>query len=245
MFGFNVNMKRSLAALSLVAIALSLGSDGLAAVFRSNRRLSGFSPDSRYYVYLESFQNPVTEVPTAKIQIIDVKTNSCVRNGCLKTDYDYSASNLTTKAAGDDLLQKTSQLRYDLELTLLKVGIRLPMIAREQNEDGSQTYKFMINDPKKPLEIRLEQKYIPAVKPGGNFGTERASMRLVANYNYRQLTVGDLENYREAVQKYSIREVRLSPNRRNVVVLIDMAQPTYEGVVQTTLVQSFPMLDGK
>ncbi len=174
-----------------------------------------------------------------------MKTNSCVRNGCLKTDYDSSASNLTTKAAGDDLLQKTSQLRYDLELTLLKVGIRLPMIACEQNEDGSQTYKFMINDPKKPLEIRLEQKYIPAVKPGGDFGTERASMRLVANYSYRQLTVGDLENYREAVQKYSIREVRLSPNRRNVVVLIDMAQPTYEGVVQTTLVQSFPMLDGK
>lgn len=239
-------MKRfSLVALSFVAIALLFGSEGLAGVFRANRRLSGFSPDSRHYVYLESFQNSVTEVPTAKIQIIDVKTNSCVRNGCIKTEYDESASNLSTKAAGDDLLKRTSQLRYDLELTLLKLGIRVPMIARKQNPDGSETYKFLINDPKKPLEIRLEQKYIPAVKPGGNFGTERASMRLVANYNYRQLTIGDLDNYRDAVQKYSIREVRLSPNRRNVVVLVDMRQPTYEGVVHTTLVQGFPMLDAE
>jgi len=35
--------------------------------------------------------------------------------------------------------------------------------------------------------------------------------------------------------------VRLSPNGDNVVVLIDMTQPTYEGVLQTTFVQSFPI----
>lgn len=235
-------MKRfSLVSLSVVAIALILSSEGLAAALRASRRVSGFSPDSRYYVYLESFQNPVTEVPTAKIQIVDVVTSSCVRNGCLKTDYDHSASNLTTKAAGDDLLKKTAQLRYDLQLTLLKVGIRLPMIYRKPNPDGSETYKFLVNDPKQPVQMTLQQKYIPAVEAGGSFGTERASMQLVVNYKYRQLTVGDLNNYREAVQKYSIREVRLSPNRRNVVVLIDMTQPTYEGVVHTTVVQSFPI----
>ena len=236
-------MKRfSLVSLSLVAIALlSFGSEGLATVFRSSRRLSGFSPDSRYYVYLESFRNFVTEVPKAQIQIVDVATSSCVRNGCLKTEYDNSASNLTNKAAEDDLLNKTSVLRYDLKLTLLKVGIRLPMIARERNADSSETYKFLVNDPKQPMQITLKQKYIPAVKPGGSFETERASMQLVIDYKYRKLSLGDLDNYREAVQKYSIREVRLSPNRRNVVVLIDMTQPTYEGVVQTTLVHSFPI----
>jgi predicted secreted protein len=236
-------MKRfSLVLLSCVALTLVLfGSEGLAAVFRANRRLSGFSPDSRYYVYLESFQNPVTEVPTAKIQIIEVANNSCVRNGCLKTDYDHSASNLTTKAAGDDLLEQTAQLRYDLELTLLKLGIRLPMIVRKPNPDGSEMYQFLINDPKKPLQITLKQQYKPAVKPGGNFSTEKASMQLVVNYDYRQLTLGSLEDYREPVQKYAIREVRLSPNRRNVVVLIDMTQPTYEGLVKTTMVQSFPL----
>ncbi|GAB4198123.1 MAG: hypothetical protein Fur006_47550 [Coleofasciculaceae cyanobacterium] len=235
-------MKRvALVSLSVVAIALVCSSQGLATVFSANRRLSGFSPDSRYYVYLESFQNPVTEVPTAKIQIVDVATSSCLKDGCLQTDYDRSASNLTTKAAGDDLLQKTAQLRYQLQLTLLKVGIRLPMIFRKPNPDGTETYKFLINDPKEPLQITLEQKYISAVEPGGAFGTERASMQLVVNYKYRKLTLGDLNNYREAVQKYAIREVRLSPNRRNVVVLIDMTQPTYEGLVKTTLVQTFPI----
>jgi hypothetical protein len=77
--------------------------------------------------------------------------------------------------------------------------------------------------------------------PGGSIGVERASMRLVINYDYRQLTLGDLNNYRDAVKKYSIREVRLSPNRRNVVVLIDRTETTYEGVLQTTFVQSFPI----
>jgi hypothetical protein len=66
-------------------------------------------------------------------------------------------------------------------------------------------------------------------------------MRLVINYNNRRLTIGDLNNYRDAVKKYSIREVRLSPNKRYVVVLMDMTQPTYEGVLQTTFVQSFPL----
>jgi len=237
------NMKRfSFVSLSMVAAAiLLLGSQSLAAGLRASRRMSGFSPDSRYYLYLESFSNFVTEVPTAQIQIVEVGTNSCVRNGCLKTEYDNSASTLTTKAAGDDLLKKTGPLRYDLQLTLLKVGIRLPMIYRKPNPDGSEMYKFLINDPKQPLQITLQQKYIPAVEAGGSFGTERASMQLVVNYNYRQLTIGDLNNYREAVQKYSIREVRLSPNRRNAVVLIDMTQPTYEGVVHTTLVQTFPI----
>jgi predicted secreted protein len=235
-------MKRlSLASLSFVAIAFLVSSEGLASALRASRRMSGFSPDSRYYLYLESFSNTVTEVPTAQIQMVDLETNSCVRNGCLKTEYDLSASNLTTKAAGDDILKRTAQLRYDLQLTLLKVGIRLPMIARQPNPDSSETYKFLINDPKEPLQITLEQKYIPAVEAGGTFGTERASMRLVVNYNYRQLAIGDLNNYREAVQKYAIREVRLSPNRRNAVVLIDMTQPSYEGLVQTTFVQSFPI----
>jgi predicted secreted protein len=67
-------------------------------------------------------------------------------------------------------------------------------------------------------------------------------MRLIANFNYRQLTFGDLNNYREAVKKYSIREVRLSPNGDYLVVLIDMTQPTYDGVLQSTFVQSFPLM---
>lgn len=237
-------MKRILLFLVSLAAFTSLifNSEGLATVFRTSRRLSGFSPDSRYYIYLESSRNSVTEVPTAQIQIVDVATNSCLSNGCIKTDYDFSASKLSNQAAENDLLKKTSLLRHDLRLTQLKVGTRLPIVFREIKPDRSETVKALLNNQKEPLQIRLEQKYIPSIlSPRGTSDVERAAMRLVINYNNRQLTLGDLENYREAVKKYAIREVRLSPNGRNVVVLIDMTQPNYEGVLQTTFVQSFPL----
>lgn len=228
--------------LSFAAIALFLiDSAGLATVFRTSRRLSGFSPDGLHYIYLESYRNSVTEVPTAQIQIVDVMTNACVRNGCLKTEYDRSSSNLSNQVAENDLLKQTLEIRKTLGLNQLKVGIQLPIISQSSKPDGTETVQVRVDDPKQPLQIRLEQKYISPVLPGGYSEVERASMRLVINYNYRQLTIGDLTNYRDAVKKYSIREVRLSPNRRNVVVLIDMVQPTYEGVVQTTFVQSFPI----
>lgn len=228
--------------LSFTALTLCLlNSEGLATIFKTSRRLSGFSTDSRHYIYLESSRNSVTEVPTAQIQIVDVVTNSCVKDGCLKTEYDRSSSNLSNQAAEDDLLKKTLSLRQALQLTQLKVGLQLPIISRSIKPDKSETVQVRLNNQKQPLEIRLQQKYMSPVSAGGYLGVERAAMRLVINYNYRQLTLGDLNNYREAVQKYSIRDVRLSPNRKNVVVLIDMDQPTYEGVLQTTFVQSFPL----
>lgn len=216
--------------------------EGWATVFKTSRRLSGFSPDSSHYIYLESSRNSVTDVPTAQIQLVEIATNSCVINGCLKTDYDYSSSNISSQAAEDNLLEKTLLIRQTLKLNQLKSGTRLPIVFREIKPDRSETIKALLNPQTKPLQIRLEQKYIPSVlSRRGTADVERTAMRLVINYNNRKLTLGDLNNYREAVQKYSIREVRLSPNERNVVVLIDMTQPTYEGVLQTTFVQSFPL----
>ncbi|HEY9637913.1 MAG TPA: DUF2259 domain-containing protein [Coleofasciculaceae cyanobacterium] len=237
-------MKRSLLfSLSFIAIALLLFDlEGWATVFKTSRRLSGFSPDSRYYIYLESSRNSVTDVPTAQIQIVDVATNSCVNKGCLKTDYDNSSSSLSNQAAENDLLKKTLEIRQTLKLNQLKVGIELPISSHSVKPDRSEMVQVRLNNKPEPLEIRLEQKYIPSIFSRQGFGdVERAAMRLVINYNNRKLTLGDLNNYREAVKNYSIREVRLSPNGNNVVVLIDMTQPTYEGVLQTTFVQSFPL----
>lgn len=237
-----MDMKRfSLFSLSFAAIAFFFNSVGLAAVFKTSARLAGFSPDSRHYIYLESSRNSVTEVPTAQIQVVDVLRNSCVRNGCLKTEYDNSSSSLSNQAAENDLLTRTLQLRQTLRLTQLKVGIKLPIISRSSNPDGSETVQVRVNQETQPLQILLQQRSIPFVSPGSSPTVERAAMRLVINYNNRRLTIGDLNNYRDAVKKYSIREVRLSPNKRYVVVLMDMTQPTYEGVLQTTFVQSFPL----
>jgi predicted secreted protein len=236
-------MKRfSLFSLAFAAIALLLlDLQGLATVFKTSRRLSGFSPDSGHYIYLESYRNSVTEVPTAQIQIVDVATNSCVRNGCLKTEYDRSSSNLSNRVAEDELLTRTLSLRQTFRLNQLKVGTVLPIASRSISPDSTETVQVRLNKQTQPLQITLQQRYVSSVLPGGSIGVERASMRLVINYDYRQLTLGDLNNYRDAVKKYSIREVRLSPNRRNVVVLIDRTETTYEGVLQTTFVQSFPI----
>jgi predicted secreted protein len=232
-----------LVSLSFSAIAfLLLDSQVLATVFKASRRLSGFSVDSRHYIYLESSRNAVTEVPLAQIQIVNVATNSCEQDGCIKTEYDRSASTLSNQAAEYDLLQKTLSIRQSLGLTRLKVGIQLPITSRASKPDRSETIQVRLPNQKEPMQIRLEQKYIPSIlSPRGASDIERASMRLVINNKSRQLTVGSLDNYREAVQKYSIREVRLSPNGRNVVVLLDLTQPTYEGLLQSTFVQSFPI----
>ncbi len=236
-------MKRFfLFSLSCAAFAFSLfDSVALADVFKASKRLAGFSADSRYYIYLESAKNSVNEVPIAQIQIINLATNSCQPNGCIKTESNDS-SNTTFKAAEDDLLKKTLSMREKLNLTNLKEGIRLPMISHSSKSDGSETLQFRVNNPKEPLQILLQQRFIASVlSPRGSSDVDRAAMRLVINYKNRRLTIGDLNNYREAVKRYSIREVRLSPNKRNVIVLIDQRQPTYEGVLLTTFVQSFPI----
>lgn len=236
-------MKRFfLFSLSCATLAISLfDSVALADVFKAYRRLSGFSSDSRYYIYLESSKNSVTDVPTAQIQIINLATNSCQANGCLKTESN-EISKTTFRAVEDDLLQKTLSMRQSLNLTNLKEGIRLPMIYRSSKSDGSETLQFRVNNPKEPLQILLQQRYISSfLSPRGSSDVDRAAMRLVINYKNRRLTIGDFNNYREAVKRYSIREVRLSPNKRHVIVLIDQTQPAYEGVLLTTFVQSFPI----
>lgn len=235
--------KRFVLSLSLSAVALLLFDfQVLATIFKASRRMSGFSIDSSHYIYLESSRNAVTEVPLAKIQIVNVATNSCERDGCIKTEYDRSSSNLSNQAAENSLLEKTLSLRQSVGLTRLKVGIQLPIITRKNQADRSETIQVRLPKQKEPMQIRLEQKYIPSIlSPRGFSDIERASMRLIINNQSRKLTVGSLDNYREAVQKYSIREVRLSPNGKNVVVLLNMIQPTYEGLLQSTFVQSFPI----
>ena len=232
-----------LVSLSFSAIAfLLLDSQVLATVFQASRRLSGFSVDSSHYIYLESSRNAVTEVPLAQIQIVNVATNACEQDGCLKTEYDHSSVNISNQAAEYNLLQKTLSLRKSFGLNRLKVGTQLPIISRASKSDQSQTIQVRLPNQKEPLRIRLEQKYIPSIlSPQGTSDIERASMRLVINNKNSQLTIGSLDNYREAVKKYAIREVRLSPNGKNIVVLLDMTQPTYEGLLQSTFVQSFPI----
>ena len=221
--------------------ALLVSSGALANVFRTTQRLSGFSPDGSHYIHLESYRDTGPEIPLALMQIVDVRSNSCVEKGCIKTEYGKDSAQLPVKAAEDDLLKRTLYLRQTFKLTYLKTGIPLPIIARFKEEDGTETVFAPLNNQGSILQVRLQQKYVPSVVRGGSDNVDRAAMRLQVNANYRKLTLGSLDNFREAVLKYSIRELRLSPNKDGVVVLIDMTKTTFDGVLQTTLVQSFPI----
>jgi predicted secreted protein len=66
-------------------------------------------------------------------------------------------------------------------------------------------------------------------------------MSLEITQNSRKRSLGSLNNFRDGVEGYSIREVRLSPNGRNLVVLLNKVEPTFEGALETTLVQGFPL----
>ncbi|MEQ9669426.1 DUF2259 domain-containing protein [Coleofasciculus sp. G2-EDA-02] len=229
----------SLVSPAIAASVILFLNPALAAVLNASVRLAGFSPDNRHYIYLETYRDSVTEVPTAHLQIINIPNNSCVRNGCLRTDYDRDAYSLSNQAAENDLLQDTLAIRQDLQLNRLKVGIKLPVIDSTRQSDDIETVTFRLKN--QPLQIRLEQRRIPSLLSGGTSPVARASMRLIINYQNQRLTLGSLNNYRDAVKGYGIREVRLSPNRNNIVVLLDMLQPTHEDIVKTTLVQSFSL----
>jgi len=144
--------------LAIATTTLLFDLQGLAAVFKASRRLSGFSPDSRYYIYLESSRNPVTEVPTAQIQIIDVEKNSCVSDGCQKTEYDRSSSNISNQAAENELLSKTLPLRKALKLNQLKVGIPLPIVARSISPARTEAVRGRLCKQKKPIPVTFQQR---------------------------------------------------------------------------------------
>jgi predicted secreted protein len=223
-----------LISLGIVAsAAIALAPEALANTWRAAHRMSGFSPDSNYYVYLESSRNTGSGIPSAELQIVQVTANSCIKNGCIETKYGESDSNKSTKMAEDDLLKKTWNTRQSLNLTPPQSGTKLNIISRTAGGNGSETIAVKVKAAKS-LQIRLEQK-----QKNASSGKESAAMRLVVNYNGRQRVLGSLNNFQDWVLSYSIREVRLSPNGRNIVVLVERTERTFEGVLKTTFVQGF------
>ncbi|MCL1475343.1 DUF2259 domain-containing protein [Argonema antarcticum] len=231
----------SLLSLGLAASATAIvTSEVWADVWRTTQRMAGFSRDSISYLYLESSRDTGAGIPKAQMQIVNVPSNSCVPNGCIATQYGESESQRSTKMAEDDLLARTRNLRQRLRLLSPNAGTKLNIISRSKSPDKSESVVTRLTNGKS-LQIRLEQRQIKSASQGGTAEIERGSMRLLITYNGRQRTIGSLNNFRERVISYSLREVYLSPNGRNAIVLLDLTQPTFEGVLQTTLVQGFTL----
>lgn len=214
-------------------------------ILKTQARLAAFSADSKHYIYLESYQQPITEIPKAYLQIFQVDKNVCVPKGCVSTDLgdDFAGKNL--KVAEDNLLNQTEELRDELDLSrYLKTGISLPIIsAKNIDKKGLDRVIVKLNEKGDNLILFLQQRQIKSIVQNGRSDISRSSMRLIAFFNYRRLTLGSLYDFKEGVSKFNIREVYLSPDRQKIVVLLNMMRPTAEGEVQTTLVQSFPLVN--
>lgn len=198
--------------------------------FQATSRMAGFSPDSNYFIYLESSRDTGAGVPRSALQLVNVGSNRCVTNGCIETHYSEAAGAKTTDAE-TALLQQTWKVRQDLNLTPPVIGTNLPILSRSRAADGSEIVTVQLTNANYPLQLHLHQKKTQA----------KAAMQLEVNYNGQQRSLDSLSNFRPNVLDYSIRQVTLSPDGKRVAVLITTTKPTFEGTLGTTLVQGFAL----
>ncbi|NJP11817.1 MAG: DUF2259 domain-containing protein [Leptolyngbyaceae cyanobacterium RU_5_1] len=208
--------------------------------FKAAQQAAGFSPDGKYYIYLESSQDTGAGIPKVNLQVVDVSANACVRNGCIETRYGEAESKLSIKDAEQDLLQQTWTLRQKLQLTSPTTGVKLPIRSRSRTADGTETITVQL-DGRQSLQLRLQQKRTTSAIAGGTAEKDQAALRLEVFDGREPRSLGSLKNFRDWVLDYSIREVYLAPNSDRVVVLVTATKPTFEGTIGTTLVQSFEL----
>jgi predicted secreted protein len=227
-------LRRSLG-LTISAVAL-LSAQVLATTFRATQRMAGFSSDSNHYVYLESSRDTGAGIPKASIQIVDVSTSACVETGCVETRYREPDANLSTTDAENDLLRRTWLLRQSLGLTPPVAGTRLAVSSRSRTPDGTETVTVNL-DNRQPMRLVLQQRNQSVDAPSNS----RSAMRLEISYDGKRRSLDSLSNFRPYVLRYSIRDVYLSPDRKSAVILITTTKPSFEGVLETTLVQGFDL----
>jgi predicted secreted protein len=211
--------------------------DSLQPTFRARQRIAGFSADGRHFIYLESSRDTGAGIPKSSLQVVNVATNACVENGCLSTRYQESDAGLQMSDAEENLLQKTWSMRQVLKLTPPVSGTALPVIERSRTKDGIETVTVIGDEAK--MQLRLQQQQIRSALNGGTAEQDKAAMQIQVSYDGKQRSLDSLNNFRDRVLEYSIREVRLSPDGKRVAVLLTATTQTFEGTLGTTLVQGF------
>jgi len=207
--------------------------------FRSQQRMAGFSEDGRFYLYLESSRDTGAGIPKSRLQVIDIAANRCVSDGCLETNYGEGDADRTLEEAENSLLQKTSAIRQTLQITSPKLGSSVVMEGQSRLADGTETVTLRMNN--RTIPVQLKQQRQRSVSFGGTAERDQAAMQLEVQVANQKKMVDSLENYREWVLDYSIRDAYLSPDGKYVVLLITATKPTFEGTLATTLVQGFEL----
>jgi predicted secreted protein len=191
--------------------------------------MTGFSPDGNYFIYLESSQDTGAGIPKSVLQLVQLDANRCVEDACVETHYSEKEAGVKIAEAESELLKQTWKVRQDLNLTPPAAGIDLPIVSRSRAANGSETVTIRLNN--RDLQLQLQQKSTQ----------DKASMQLGVRYDGQQRSLDSLNNFRDNVLDYSIRQVKVSPDGKRVAVLITAVKPTFEGTLGTTVVQGFAL----
>jgi len=199
----------------LVLLSTGLISFPISAMIDWNLDMLGFSPNSKFFVLVESMTEGNTGIARAKINVMDVAINGCVQNGCLTAS--GSQENLKTEdKVLNELYGKTKGLRQRLSLTQKQLGGYQAEGPFFQGNNCSGNAYYLYDNLK--FSVRLQQKsttgvYVPYKK---------TSMQLDVTLEDYNVTVvlDSLDNYREFIDKYQLGYMFVSPNKTNIAILI-------------------------
>lgn len=207
---------------------------------QANQTLNGFSIDSRHFIYLESWRDTGAGIPQATLQIINLTENTCVKQGCLQTNYGETDANLSLQTAEDHLLQQTQALRQTLNLTQPIAGTRLPILSKSRTPDGFETMTIQLNNGQ-PLQIRLKQTKETAQLTEKTDEKDRTAIELTAIYQGKKYLISDPHQWHDWTVNFSLREVQQSPDGKQLAVLLTAEKRAFEGTLGKTAIQSLAL----
>jgi predicted secreted protein len=209
------------------------------ATFMAMPRLSGFSADGRYYLHLESSRDTGAGIPKSSVQLVEIATSRCVVGGCLATQLGEAQADWSLARTELALLQQVWPLRQAAGLSIAQAGTSLPSLSRSRDPQGAERWVFRLPGQELPTELRLWSLEPPKVRSPG-FLEEPVEMVLELRHPGQKSGRQTLQ-FPITAQRASIREVRLAPTGDRLVVLLTTSQPTFEGVLSTTVVHGFSL----
>jgi predicted secreted protein len=211
--------------------------------FTAIPRLSGFSADGHHYIYLESARDTGAGIPKAWLQMVNVAANRCLPDVCVETHYGENTASWSLARAELEMLRQIWQMRQTLGLATPQAGASLQILSRSRDATGTEILTFRLPNQPQPAELRLFQKRVGmAAAPQ----IDVARVRLELRHPGRSPITTVIQRFPEPELdgsrcEIAIREIKLSPGRDRLVILLTVTQPTFEGTLALTLVQGFSL----
>lgn len=213
------------------AVLLTLGATSLwagdVAVFKN----LGFSQDSRYFQFAEYGIDANTQNPWVSTYTVDVIKNDFVKGGVARSSFPVGVT------LGDDglkallaHLEKYGPARAQWKLDYLQQG--RPIYFRVTGESTTQDY-----DNLQVLDYKTGRQYTASLKktltPHGSAMTSSFFISLdvkdKAGTSLGSYKVGNPQIVRQGVQNYTIVQMILTPNERNLIFVIEKEENDQQG----------------